>query len=177
LNVRIGIPCIRVAEQLGHVERACIVARALEGAVDLIGIETVRAQLLFDVAAERLARCREMPGDTRFVFTEQPSGLGERQSLRVVVAEAQTVPGIEPVDRCSQRGMDERDQPALVRIRYVRGRGGRLLLRQRRLPPGGTHPIDVPLGQHRAEPGGQAASAVEIAEERTPFTAARAKSV
>src|SRR5690606_4728474 len=50
-----------------------------------------------------------------------------------------------------------------------------VLVGQRIEPSGGTNAVDVPLGEHGTHPGGQAAAAVEVAEERLPLAGAFAQ--
>ena len=70
--------------------------------------------------------------------------------------------------------MDEREVTVAFRVGHLmRCRG--LLVRERGGSGRGAHAIDQPLGEHRAKPCREAASAVEIAEEGSPFASGPAE--
>src|SRR5688572_2821575 len=116
MNDRLGISCIAgcLCEHLVQVERARVLGDALEAAVDLFGTERGLAQLSLDIAAYRLPGPCELTRNGGLVLAEQAAGLGERQLLCIVIAQAQSVPRIESRHSSAERRPDERHIPVSV---------------------------------------------------------------
>jgi hypothetical protein len=122
-------------------------------------------------------RCADLAADAAqvsrrcgFGFVEHPSDLGQRQFLGIVAAQPETVSRLE----CGHRSGDAVTHPAHIsgslRVYLVAGRrqrAWRLVFRQRIVTADAPDPIDVALRQHRAQPRGQTAASVEVAEMRS----------
>ena len=136
-----------------------------------LGHTGLGAQLTLDVFTNGSPRPCEVARHRGLVLEKQTARLGQRQLLCIVAAQAQAVARLESGHRLSQGTANRRQVAGPIGVgcggrRRNRGRG--LLLGQRLQTALGTQTIHVPLREHRAQPGGEAASSVKIAKQRLP---------
>ena len=120
-----------------------------------------------------------MPRRRGLRLVEHAANLQERQILRIVTTQPETVARFERSDRGGDAAAHQTDIAHSLRI-DVTGRSGtrsrRFVLGQRILASRATHAIDVPLRQHSPQPCGQAAATVKVTEMGSPLAVAHVQS-
>ena len=103
------------------------------------------------------------------MLAEGASDLCKRQILRIVAAQSQTIARRERRHRCGDTGSHQGHIARAPRIDLLArcgNRDRRFIFRQRIVTSRAAQPIDVPLREHSAQPGGQTAAAMKVAEMR-----------
>ena len=96
-------------EHLGQVYGSGILGDHLEAARDLGLVQAgLDPKLAFHVLTNRPPCPREVSRCSGLVLAEQVPGLGERQGLAIVAAQAQPIARVEPGDREAERPLNER---------------------------------------------------------------------
>ena len=135
------------------------------------------AKNLFDLPAQVIPRAVQLARNGGLVFAEQLADLREREIVRVVISQPQSVARRERVECREQYGLQNHKVFFAVGIwggircsyscrglaRFVIGLVAVVEWIEK---PRAAKLINVPLGQDRAQPRGQLAAAVKIIEER-----------
>lgn len=162
-------------QHLREIERTNILRDVLEAQRDLsIAQPRLGAELTLDVFANASAGACKMARHGGLVFAEQTAGLGERQLLNIVATEPQPVPGVEAIQRAAERPLNQFQIAGAIGLRRGRRRcdhGGRCLVWQRLRAALGPPAVDMPLRQHRAQPGCETAPSVKVTKQRLSLAA------
>lgn len=121
-----------------------------------------------DLLAHRLARPRQLARHRGFAFARYATDVRERHVFGIVTAKAQPIARLQRGNGRRQHGLHRRGEPAAVGIGWSAvWRRIELFIRERIEPLRFTQPIDKSLRHQRSEPGGEAAPAVKIPEQRS----------
>lgn len=132
------------------------------------GKALVALQSLLDLLAHVLACAGELARHRGLAFARHPANVGERHVFGIVTAKAKPIARLQRGNGRRQHGLHRRGEPAAVGIGWSAvWRRIELFIRERIEPLRFTQPIDKSLRHQRSEPGGEAAPAVKIPEQRS----------
>ncbi len=131
------------------------------------------SQIPLDVLPNGLPRSRQLTRDSGLMLAQKAACLSEGQVFAIVAGQPQTIAIRQCRETVQQRLGDEDAKTARVRIdrrRTDRHRRRRPLIVQRGEPALRSNPVNVTLREDGAQPRGEAAAAMKVAEERSALT-------